>query len=696
MRHSCDTKCFDNRLPTFRLYQSDFDSGTYRIKNGCNIVLMEDICFDPIPKLEMSRTDKPALGWFAAITVETMESVNINLNTYTLECSQSFVDHHYFKAFAIILLNNSPYGSTPVYNSSPGNTFPGDTTPVSAWNTTICNGTIGRSPHFGVKGFYNKNITLYKLKIKDFELAGVWIAAYENLKFHKIFMTGNTHKIRVSARLTSLFILRHVIQELLAGVIPLSPPIIAQLNAQLIVINGLFEARKIYDFENYTVYPPHTVYGMLLLNGARAPFPTIVPKVLCPVISEISNSMPEIYPNANAIIKNVVINNLVNNQQEEISLAVSVALSPVQPAGSRVAVLFLSLFGQIPFNEFFDSNGNVSLTPYLRAYLFTISVLQTNGFPIVIPQQFLDDVLNNNVFDSNLVQPFFGTTRSEDINRGIFGIATYCSSNISIKNVKMNCCQTKGLPNIVPTPENIPGLSLYNGMTFTPNGNNNIWGVFVDGSSYVDIDNIEVSDFKSVFAETFGVHFSSTVTDSRVNNIKVNKLITKADIGNDPIFNPVPTTYGVLVSDNSSNNVISCCDINRIKAKRTAVGVQIENGCSNIIVDSVKAEEIIANSKLLITQAVAGQTINDVPKTASGFVSSGSNGTVFRCIEAKNIKITNECPFAGPTNSLASGISITDGDTGAQIICPKISCLYPGAGKAESIHIEPGSSVASI
>ena len=75
--------------------------------------------------------------------------------------------------FAIILLNNNCYGSTVVFNSAPGNTFVGDTVPLSASNVTIKNGTLGRNPHFGIKGFYNKNITLKNLNIEDFELTGI-------------------------------------------------------------------------------------------------------------------------------------------------------------------------------------------------------------------------------------------------------------------------------------------------------------------------------------------------------------------------------------------------------------------------------------------------------------------------------------------------------------------------------------------
>ena len=37
---------------TIKLRQCDFDSGTYRIKKGANIIIEEDICFDPIPGLE--------------------------------------------------------------------------------------------------------------------------------------------------------------------------------------------------------------------------------------------------------------------------------------------------------------------------------------------------------------------------------------------------------------------------------------------------------------------------------------------------------------------------------------------------------------------------------------------------------------------------------------------------------------------
>ena len=76
-----------NNDSAIALHQSDFDSGTFRIRKPGYYYLAENITFDPIPKFEFKRADKPVHGgWFAAISIET-EHVVLDLNTKTLESS---------------------------------------------------------------------------------------------------------------------------------------------------------------------------------------------------------------------------------------------------------------------------------------------------------------------------------------------------------------------------------------------------------------------------------------------------------------------------------------------------------------------------------------------------------------------------------------------------------------------------------
>lgn len=441
------------------------------------------------------------------------------------------------------------------------------------------------------------------------------------------------------------------------------------------------------------------------MNGLRAAFPTITPKSLCPVISIRSQSQPNIYSNGKVDINNITIKNIINNPLEEITLATSVAL-PNIPAGARIATFLLNLFGPLPFNDFFDENGNVSLTPYLRAFLFTISIIQSNpSVSPVISQEFVINILQNNIFSQQLVQPFFGTTGTSDINRGAFGIAIYCSNDITMNNININNIICEGIPNIVPSITTSPGLKLYPNVNFASNGSGKSWGIFVDASDNIKVDNANIDWIISKNSDAFGIHLTSEVTNNLLQNIKTSNIISKLDIGYDPVFNPPSTSYGILVDDDSNNNQIACTSIERIIAPRTAVGIEIENaGSDNTIINSC-VNKVIAKSKISTSESGNRQIIKNIPKTATGYISNNSSNTNLKCVVAKNIIIANEksvraiycdnkchnsCPYLipGPSNSMASGISLLNNDKDAKIYNPEIYCLFGGLGNAENIHSE--------
>lgn len=702
-------------LQTFYIRQSDVDSGTYRIRSGGYYMLAEDICFDPIPELEIDRNDKPKFGWFAVISVETTEKVVINLNTYTIECSQHFVDTHYAKAFGIIVLNNNIYGATTIAPVLTGFNYTNEVGLVNAENTTIKNGRIGRSPHFGIKGFYNININLHDLLIEDFELTGIWIPAYKNVICRNICISGNQHPIRVSTRLSSLFFLQITLGELSAGGFPGAAE-------QFDIVNRLFRERVNFEFENFVLWPTHTMYGILLVSGVRAAFPTILPKTTppppapqfsCPIVAQRSGVNPAIYPSSNVILSNITIKNLKNNPIEEIATAYGVDAGVILPPGFAdqgrpIPTIIYGLFGPIPWTELFGEgptpcvNGtitNISLSEFARALLFTIFAIQSlpqppppaPPRPNILAPDFLTQILFNNTLLSNRVQPLFSVISSLDTKRGNFGIAIYCSKNIKMDNIIIDNIICKGFPNIVPNPRTIPGLSCYQDTVFRTEDGGKSWGIFVDASDNVNINNSKINNVLAFTSDSFGVHFTETVTNSEINNVCVNNIISKFDIGNDPIFNPPSTSYGALIQNTSSNNIICNSTFNNIISPRTAIGIEIENNSHNNIVYKSSVDTVISNSKLLVMGgSTTLPTIEDVAKTATGFASTNSTDTKFECVDARNIIIANEsfCQ-TGPTTSRAAGIALLEGDKGSEIICPEISHLIAGAGSANKIYIAP-------
>ena len=119
------------------LNQSDFNSGTYRIKSSGYYILGENIEFQPIPADEATRTDQPGIGWFAIITVET-DYVVLDLNGHTIEATQEFLNQHIFNLFSIVELDNSQFPGPQYRTNSDPLPPPSPVTPNTLLPNTSC------------------------------------------------------------------------------------------------------------------------------------------------------------------------------------------------------------------------------------------------------------------------------------------------------------------------------------------------------------------------------------------------------------------------------------------------------------------------------------------------------------------------------------------------------------------------------
>ena len=100
-----------------RLTNEDFANGTVRIKAPCVMKLSETIIFSPnsdrdffpTPEQMTGEYDRFSyrLGFFTAITIETTESVVIDLNGYTLGASEMFAVQQRFHS--LIELGDQPF-----------------------------------------------------------------------------------------------------------------------------------------------------------------------------------------------------------------------------------------------------------------------------------------------------------------------------------------------------------------------------------------------------------------------------------------------------------------------------------------------------------------------------------------------------------------------------------------------------------
>ena len=180
-------------LVNIKLYQSDFEQGTYRITQSGTYTVMEDIIFDfssneMLPNSEGaywptsddselypgagSKKGAFAVGWFAGITIEANDVV-LDLNGFQMGQSEMFYLQQ--RWFSIIELSNQ--------NFIPGQgPFNAGSIPHFSENIIIKNGKIGPSSHHGIHGNSNKNVLIDNIHVFNFETHGIQLNGFENVQ----------------------------------------------------------------------------------------------------------------------------------------------------------------------------------------------------------------------------------------------------------------------------------------------------------------------------------------------------------------------------------------------------------------------------------------------------------------------------------------------------------------------------------
>ena len=184
---------------TVWLRQSDFENGTYIIKQSGLYRLAEDVSFNPhapgtlaedgVTVLDAYSGGMPfpsqygnpddgkydpaafGIGFFAAIVIQA-NNVILDLNGHTIEQSAEHALLQRF--FSVIELADQPF----VPNQGP---FDFGTGIISAKNVIIKNGKIGRSSHHGIHGNGNKNISIINVDFEDFEVAAIALNGVDGL-----------------------------------------------------------------------------------------------------------------------------------------------------------------------------------------------------------------------------------------------------------------------------------------------------------------------------------------------------------------------------------------------------------------------------------------------------------------------------------------------------------------------------------
>ena len=208
----------DDERVYIKLYQNDFEHGTFRIIKSGTYTLMENIKFnfnaggikhpnaeyswmpyqdqeDDYPGASQSNHDGfYSMGFFAGITVET-DNVVIDLNGFEMSMDKKYYIQQRF--FVCISLTNK------LFNDNDGITFMG-IGQKSANNVVIKNGVIGLSSHMGIFGIDTNNIHLLNLHIRDFETHGIALDKFDRFTMKNVEIGPSVNgQLTVNKRYTS-------------------------------------------------------------------------------------------------------------------------------------------------------------------------------------------------------------------------------------------------------------------------------------------------------------------------------------------------------------------------------------------------------------------------------------------------------------------------------------------------------------
>jgi len=629
--HETDLFITDSAIP---LSQADFNSGTYRIQTPGYYYLTENISFDPDSVAESSRTDKPRTAWFTAISVEC-DNVIIDLNTKTLDMSESFLNNHGFKVFSMVELNNSPFPHLIF-------AFTGETEVKNAHNVVIKNGTLGRNSHHGIHGNNNSNITIYDLVIKDWEVAGISLNGLKSGDIKNVTISGVEHTVPFTGLLALLLSTRVVLQELVDGGDANAQQYIDALD---LVIND--------DNQNGKNHPTGThdgnTYGLFINRIVD----------VGPIVTHCDSQT------ANAIVvENVTVDNIKTSIIETVGIA--------DLNGNRLKG---DLFGVMRWADAYP-NGTFAPNSILKAQVY--GVQQNN--PANLPAGFAANILSDNPSEAlflSQVQPIFNGDFAGHTDKGAFGIRLDCGHGVTIKN-----CRVLGIENVGglgTSLAEIPG-GLHYSFEQTRYTGNDAYGFSLAASHNCVLDNCSATECSSLNGIVHGIALINESSGNKLTNcVSSDHYASLDNLGS--VINPSSVVYGYLINNQSNANQLTDCVSQLLTSPRYCYGFY----CYDVIDAAI--DNCISSSHS-VTAAPSQES-----KKAAGFVSWGSDCTIFRNCQAREIRCDGENDATEQSQSRAAGFWLAeltnDQDDRRALITDCIAVGNDaGAGKSMGIYLD--------
>jgi hypothetical protein len=169
--------------------QTDFDSGTLRLRTSGVFVLTESVDFEPMAGND-HRPDRQVqaeyagmayvLDFFAAMAVEA-DDIVIDLNGHRLQQSEVHAVQQRFYA-------NIELASQPFLGHQGPASFGAE--PKFANGLVVENGVLGRSSHHGMHGNGGRRVLLQDLEIEEYEVAAIHLNGFKDTLIRRVHAKG--------------------------------------------------------------------------------------------------------------------------------------------------------------------------------------------------------------------------------------------------------------------------------------------------------------------------------------------------------------------------------------------------------------------------------------------------------------------------------------------------------------------------
>ena len=535
------------------LNNSDFSTGTYRIKTPGYYVLNENITFDPNPdndsqptqaQLEGEYSGGPyTLGFFAAITIEA-PNVILNLNGKTLKQSKR---HHLKQRFyAHIELASSPF----IPSQGPANFGP---TIVWADKLWITNGYLGLSSHHGIHGNNMQNVIIDNLNIYDYEVGAISLNGGEHILTRNVNVSNVLNKIRVTSAFSQCRFIRPFLQKIidedptysvtLEGESLTASDILSKLQLELdeaynTIVNENENLPSSSLFYNKTQKSDCDCYGFLFnskgvaVNGFKKNRDGAIGNI--DIIIHDCN-LNKLKTTAEEIIGISKVKNFERDDEEE-------AYGSGEQAGP-VGDIFNVIYNS-DNNGFYKRNSLADAQIIVSSYAIDKGVsMGTANIKQEIINWAAGGININTLVDNEDENKYYYVNNHDSMGHVMKGnIALFLSavSNCKTYNVNVNMVENTGDSGALDHGDNV-----YEGSS------NRSVGIF--GSEHVYLTNIKIVNSESTNGCSYGLHIGTQSKYVSIVNLAVNGIESCSSATTVGLPNPEPKPHICLIGQETEN-----------------------------------------------------------------------------------------------------------------------------------------------